>query len=438
MSQPLDLPASPASGGSRDELEFVAELSHVVASNTELRPILDWIVQSTTARLGADEGSIKLPGPDTGPPTARTLIRKHQPGLDSGSWESPVTMCVMGYLQVKGEGFASPDLLDDDRFPALRRAQSRVRAVLAVPLKTDGRITGMLAVTNRTPGRRWTDGDLRMLGILANYSAGVIEAARLREEEQKKKELEAEKKLMDIELVRARERQMSLVPSAPLAIGPWETHGIVVPARRVGGDYYDFYPLDENRFAIAIADVSGKGMPAAILMANVQGLLRAFCDGERPIPEAIRLVNRAVSRNASSGQFITLFYGEVDHSRGILRYTNAGHNFPYLRRKDGTLLELEDGGLLLGLFDDATYEMGETPFTPGDSLILFSDGIPEAADSRGELYGEERLQALWRDSASAPISEFIGRLLADVATFRGSAGQGDDMTIVVVGPRPGL
>jgi sigma-B regulation protein RsbU (phosphoserine phosphatase) len=309
--------------------------------------------------------------------------------------------------------------------------------VLAVPLKTDGRITGMLAVTNRAPGRKWTDGDQRMLEILAAHSAGVIERARLREEELKKKELEAEKKLMDLELVRARERQMSLVPSAPLTAGPWETHGIVVPARRVGGDYYDFYPLDDRRFAIAIADVSGKGMPAAILMANVQGLLRAFCDGERPIAEAIRLVNRAVSRNASSGQFITMFYGEVDHARGVLHYTNAGHNFPYLRRSDGTLVELEDGGLLLGLFDDATYEMGEVSFTPGDSLILFSDGIPEAADSRGELYGEERLQALWRDSARAPMSEFIGRLLDDVTTFRGSAGQGDDMTIVVVGPRPG-
>jgi len=437
MSQPLDLPDSPASGGSRDELEFVAELCRVVASNTELRPILDWIVQSTTARLGADEGSIKLPGPESGATTAHTLIRKHQPGLDSGSWESPVTMCVMGYLQVKGEGFASPDLLDDDRFPALRKSKSRVRAVLAVPLRTDGRITGMLAVTNRMPGRKWNDGDKRMLEILATHSAGVIEQARLREEEIKKKELEREKELMERELNFARDIQMSLVPAGSLTCGPWEIHGKVVPARQVGGDYYDFFTLDGDRFGVTIADVSGKGVPASLMMANVQGMLRAFCNGEREITEAIHQVNRSIVRASSGGKFVTLFYGEVDYAHGLFRYTNGGHNYPYLRRADGSLEELQAGGLLLGLFDDAQYELGEVAFAPGDSLILFSDGIPEAANGRGDLYGEERLQALWRDCAKVPTAEVIERLLADVGKFRGSAGQSDDMTVVVVGPRAG-
>lgn len=438
MPQPVNPSLSSATGGSRDELEFVAELCRVVASHTELRPILDWIVQSTTARLGADEGSIKLPGPESGPPTARTLIRKHQPGLDSGSWESPVTMSVMGYLQMKGEGFASPDLLNDPRFPALRSSPSHVRAVLAVPLRNDGRITGMLAVTNRTPGRRWTDGDMRMLDILATHSAGVIEQARLREEEQKKKELEREKEQMERELNYAREIQMSLVPATSLTCGPWEIHGKVVPARQVGGDYYDFFPLDEGRFGVTLADVSGKGVPASLMMANVQGLLRAFCNGERGITDAIRQVNRSVFRAASGGKFITLFYGELDYAHGLFRYTNAGHNYPYLRRPDGSLEELEKGGLLLGLFDDAQYELGEVAFSPGDALILFSDGIPEAADSRGDLYGEERLQSLWRDCATAPTGDVIGRLLADVGSFRGSAGQSDDMTVVVVGPRAGV
>jgi phosphoserine phosphatase RsbU/P len=437
MSQPLNVPVPPAPGGTRDELDFVAELCGVVASNTELRPILDWIVQGTTARLGADEGSIKLIGPESGPPTARTLIRKHQPGLDSGSWESPVTMCVMGYLQVKGEGFASPDLLDDDRFPALRKSQSRVRAVLAVPLRVEGRITGMLAVTNRTPGHRWSESDMRMLGILATHSAGVIEQARLRVENEAKKELERQKELMERELNYAREIQMSLVPASSLTCGPWEIHGKVVPARQVGGDYYDFFPLGEERFGVTLADVSGKGVPASLMMANVQGLLRAFCDGERGITDAIRHINRSVFRASSGGKFITLFYGEVDYAAGLFRYTNAGHNYPYLRRADGSLVELDKGGLLLGLFDDAEYELGEIPFAPGDGLILFSDGIPEATDSRGDLYGEERLQALWRDAARTPTGEVIERLLADVGAFRGSAGQSDDMTIVVVGPRAG-
>jgi sigma-B regulation protein RsbU (phosphoserine phosphatase) len=419
------------------ELTFLAELCQVVASNTELRPILDWIVQKTTGLLSADEGSIKLSGPDTGPPTAKTLIRKHQPGLDSGSWESPVVMSVMGYLMVKGGALVSPDLLDDDRFPALRRTQSRVRAVLAVPLKVDNRITGMLAVTNRAPGRHWTEHETQLMTIVATNSAGVIEQARLRVEAEEKKRLEAENKRMETELDLARDIQMSLVPSKPMIGGPWEVHGRVVPARQVGGDYYDYFPLGDGRFAITIADVSGKGVPAALLMSNVQASLRAFCNGDREITEAIAQVNRSVARAASGGKFITLFYGEVDYGRGVLRFSNAGHNYPMLRRSDGSIVELTDGGLLLGLFEDAEYDRGEIPFAPGDALLLYSDGISEAADSRGQQFGEDRLRGIWQKCAALPSSEVIGSLLRDVERFRGSAGQGDDMTAVVVGPRSG-
>jgi phosphoserine phosphatase RsbU/P len=417
------------------ELNFLSELCRVVASSTELPPILDWIVMKTTRLLSADEGSIKLSAAESGPPTAKTLIRKHQPGLDSGSWESPISMSVMGYLLVKGESLVSPDLLDDDRFPALRRTQSRVRAVMAVPLRVENRVTGMLAVTNRAPGRRWTEDEVRLLTIVATHSAGVIEQARLRVENEAKKRLEEEKKHMERELELAREIQMSLVPSAPMTSGPWEIHGKVVPARRVGGDYYDFYPIGERRFAVTIADVSGKGVPAALLMANVQASLRAFCDGEREITAAMAKINRSVSRGAADGKFITLFYGEVDFARGTLLYVNAGHNYPMLRRRDGRIEDLEEGGLLLGLFESAEYERAEVPFTPGDSLLLYSDGISEAADSRGQELGEERLHTLWRDYGVLPSSEVIGRLLGDVEAFRGSAGQGDDMTAVVVGPR---
>lgn len=416
------------------ELSFLAELCQVVASNTELRPILDWIVQKTTGLLAADEGSIKLAGPDTGPPTAKTLIRAKQV-LDSGSWETPVVMSVMGYLVAKGGELASPDLLDDDRFASLRRTQSRVRAVLAVPLRVDNRITGMLAVTNRVPGRQWTDHEIQLMSIVATNSAGVIEQARLRVEAEEKKRLEAENKRMETELDLAREIQMSLVPSRPLVRGPWEVHGKVVPARQVGGDYYDYFALGDDRFAITIADVSGKGVPAALLMSNVQASLRAFCNGDREITEAIRQVNRSVARAASGGKFITLFYGEVDHGRGVLRFTNAGHNYPMLRRGDGSIVELRDGGLLLGLFEDAEYERGEIPFAPGDALLLFSDGISEAADARGQEFGEDRLRGIWQRCAALPSAEVIGTVLKDVETFRGSAGQGDDMTAVVVGPR---
>jgi sigma-B regulation protein RsbU (phosphoserine phosphatase) len=417
------------------EINFLSELSVVVASNTELKPILDWVVQKTTGLLRADEGSIKLLGADAGTPTAKTIIRKQSVGVDSGSWELPVATSVMGFLLHKGEPLATPDLLADERFPGLRRVQTRVRAVAAVPLRVGNRVTGMLAVTNNQPGRLWSNDEIQLLGIVAMNSAGVIEQARLRVEALEKERLEQENKRMERELDLARDIQMSLVPSQPLPLGPWEILGRVVPARQVGGDYYDYFPLDETRAALTIADVSGKGVPASLLMASVQASLRAFCDGRQPIPEAIQRVNQSVCRSASGGKFITLFYAELDAANGVLRYTNAGHNYPMLRRADGTVEELTTGGLLLGLFDTATYEQGEVPFGPGDALLLYSDGLSEAADTRGEQFGEDRLRTAFDSSQALPPADVIPQLFEAIGTFRGSAGQGDDMTAVVVLPR---
>jgi sigma-B regulation protein RsbU (phosphoserine phosphatase) len=364
-------------------------------------------------------------------------VRKNSPGLDSGSWEFPIVTSVMGFLLTKNEALASRDLLDDDRFRGLRGAQSRVRAVLAVPLRVDNRITGMLAVTNRTPGREWTQDEIQLLDIVATNSAGVIEQARLRVEAEEKKRLEEENKRMERELDLARDIQMGLVPSAPLHCGPWEVHGKVVPARQVGGDYFDYFMLGPERFAMTIADVSGKGVPAALLMSNVQGALRAFCNGERLAADAIQLVNRSVVRTATGGKFITLFYAEVDVAAGVLRYVNAGHNYPMLRRASGAIQELGDGGLLLGIDENATYRQSEVPFAPGDALMLYSDGISEQIDTQNQQFGEERLSARWLSARGAPTHAAIAQVLEDVERFRGSAGQSDDMTLVVVGPRAG-
>jgi sigma-B regulation protein RsbU (phosphoserine phosphatase) len=239
---------------------------------------------------------------------------------------------------------------------------------------------------------------------------------------------------MENELALARDIQMRLVPATPLLVGGWEVHGRVVPARQVGGDYFDYFPLPGGRFGVAIADVSGKGVPASLLMANVQASLRAFCNGETPPPEAISRVNRSVARSAADGRFITLFYAEIDPAARVLRYVNAGHNYPLLRRPDGGLEELATGGLIIGLFEEAPYVEGELSFGPGDALLLYSDGISEALDTRGQEFGEDRIKSVWRSCCPLPSAAVIGHLFEEVARFRGSAVQSDDMTAVVVGP----
>ncbi len=411
-------------------LQFLAELGQVVASNTEMQPILDWIVSKTTAMLGADEGSIRLvdPGPDAG--GGQTFIKKQAAGHQSGSWPRPIAMSVMGYLIHQGDHLASPDLLADDRFSGLRGLESRVRSILAVPLKIENHVTGLLAVTQAHPGRNWNAGEIQLLSIVAGNSAGVIEQARLRAEALEKQRLEEERRRLERELDLARDIQMSFLPSRALRIGGWEVIGRVVPARQVGGDAFDYFMVEGGRLCFAIADVSGKGVPAALLMSNVQASLRAFCDGRQTVPDAIRHINQSVARSAN-GKFITLFYGELEPD-GRLRYTNAGHNYPLLRRGDGSVEELREGGLPLGLFEDADYRQGETRLAPGDGLLLYSDGISEAIDLRGQEFGEDRLAGLWKAFRGRAPGEAIDLVMTEVERFRGAAAQSDDMTLVVL------
>lgn len=407
------------------ELTFLSQLCQVVASTAEFKQILDWIVDKTTAMLEAEQGSIKLLGNEPAP-MLHTMIRKQPQG--ASRLDFAIETSVTGWILSRGEPLASADLLADPRFPGLRNAQSRVRSILAVPLKVGNRITGILAVTHRLPSRQWTLYDTQLLTIIATHSAAVLENARLQE-------IERAKQRQDQELAIARQTQLGLVPSKPLIVGPWEVRGTVIPARIVGGDYFDYYTLPGERFAVAIADVSGKGMPAALLMSNVQAALRAHGTGQRDANEVMRSVNAQVARSTSQGKFVTMFYGEVDIAKGTMSYTSGGHNPPLLRRRSGQIEELSEGGLLLGVLEDVEYQKGLTAFTRGDALLLYSDGVSEATDTRGEQFGEERLVELWRSCDATPAQAVLDRIVSEVERFRGSAGQSDDITALVVAPR---
>jgi len=345
----------------------------------------------------------------------------------------------MGYLMSHDEPLAAPDLLNDPRFVGLRGFETHIRAVLAVPLKIGNRFTGVLAVTHREPGRVWKQDEVQLLMIVGANSASVIEQARLRVEAEDKKRLQEERKLADKELVLAQDIQMSLLPRVPLRSGPWQVCGRVVPARQVGGDAFDYYPLPDGRSAVSIADVSGKGVPAALLMSNLQASLRGFRHGRGSISEVMDLANQNVTQMAN-GKFVTVFLAEFDHTAGVLRYARAAHEYPLLRRKDGTIEELKVGGfplgIALGASDAAGYAEAQVQLEPGDSLLLYSDGITDAEDMAGKLFGIDRLRDLWQKHGALAPGAVIDVVLAEVQRFRGPALQSDDMTLVVLGAHP--
>uniref|UniRef100_A0A832I3S9 GAF domain-containing protein n=1 Tax=Eiseniibacteriota bacterium TaxID=2212470 RepID=A0A832I3S9_UNCEI len=419
-------------------LHFVPKLLMEAASATELQPVLDWMTAKAAALLRADEGCLRLlPGDPPGQGAAvssaaatghgdlsRTASRSWRAAGSAGSWDEPVAR-VLSLHVASGRGpVATSDLRDDPAFPSLRGVESRVRALLAVPLRIDGRVIGLLAITERRPGRRWTRAEGDLLQAIAQECAEVIVRIGAR--------LEAERlRLVECQLDVARRTQHALVPSLPLEAGPWRVTGRLCPAHHVGGDGYDYGRCGPS-LRLSIADVVGSGLPAALVMASLQGAVRGYCSREIGMTEKVRLLSEHVAQSVESGEFVTFFYGEMELAEGLLRYVNAGHNHPLLRRVDGSVETLETGGLPLGLLPERPHEVGRVWLAPGDALLLYSDGVTEAMNPRREEFGDERLRALWSRLVGLPGEICIERLLGELSAFRGGEQPGDDVALVVL------
>jgi phosphoserine phosphatase RsbU/P len=241
----------------------------------------------------------------------------------------------------------------------------------------------------------------------------------------------AHRELQEQELQRAREIQQELLPKDIPQIEGFEIAGAWEPARIVGGDYFDVIKLSDGKLAVCIADVVGKSVSAALLMANVQATVRAFASESAPPSWLCSRVNSVLCSNIASGKFVTLFYGVLDAERQTLQYTSAGHSRPILIRASGAAERLENGGALLGVFPDWKYEDSSVQLAAGDRLLLFTDGITEAAKPDGEEFGEERLVGVANTARDATPAELNAQLLKHVKGFCNAQLQ-DDATLVVI------
>ncbi|MEW6363741.1 MAG: PP2C family protein-serine/threonine phosphatase [Acidobacteriota bacterium] len=234
----------------------------------------------------------------------------------------------------------------------------------------------------------------------------------------------------DLEI--ARQIQFGLLPFEPYRNGTISIHSAMRPANTVGGDYFDVVTLPEGRVAVVMGDVAGKGMPAALLMALLQGSLRTLISAGLRGSELITKLNLHLHANIPSNRLITLFYSEVDPSSGAITYVNAGHNPPCVVRHDGTLETLPATGTVLGVVEAPAYTAGSIELAAGDRLFLYTDGLTEAFDSRDDQYGEVRLQAFLGANRDQPPRELLDSLNADVLAFCGSNLPHDDMTSMLV------
>jgi len=305
-------------------------------------------------------------------------------------------------------------------------------AALAVPLLAKNEIAGILLLGPPVDRAEFSAAEKRALQSCAGQFALMMENARLTD-----RMVEQEKLNRDIQL--AAEVQKRLLPDKPPATAAVTLAGISLPARSVGGDYYDFFDLGNQRIGIALADVAGKGVAAALIMSVVQASLRILATEENvSLATLAARMNRFLHRSTGSNAYATFFYAQIDERLRQLRYVNAGHNPPCLLRcsADQSIEELPAGGTVIGLFPQTSYEEGVLDLHPGDVLIAFTDGVTEALNPREEEFGDERLKNLLRRSAHLPVDEMASMIASELKNWMDTAAQYDDLTFILVKVNP--
>ena len=269
------------------------------------------------------------------------------------------------------------------------------------------------------PGPVWTDGTFWLFSgfVLVNLLVLLEVADRL--------DLKH-----DLEI--ARDIQLAMLPHDTFIGGVIEVAGHTRPANTVGGDLYDILRLDDDRVMVVLGDVSGKGSPAALLMALLLAMLRTLAPDDLPPPTLVERLNRLVYEQAPGTRFITLFLAIIDLRTGRFTYVNAGQTPPLLRRQDRSVEKLATGGIALGMFDASTYEQAETHLAPGDLLVAYSDGITEAENQAGRPFDEDGLERAVHTHANSPAPDLARTLFTVVEQYAGNVKLADDLTVVVV------
>jgi len=404
-----------------EELSFLNDLSRAIGASTNLAEILQTIIHRSLQAVHAEQGVITLVGKKADDPM-KTLVRdmatlsEHQALRPNES--------LMGWMHQHKTPLLLNDPRHDQRFNGVSWDETVV-SLVCVPLLVKSALKGVLTIYNKKGGKEFSEDDQRLLAIIAAQSAQMIENARLYEEEQTLFHMQEEVRL-------AAKIQHDLLPKTAPFIGGYDVAGYTIPAQSIGGDYFDFIAIDKNRLALCLGDVSGKGLPASLLMANLQATIRGQTLIEATPKICLTRANKLLCQSTDKCNFITFFYALLNHQTHQLTYANAGHNPPLLFSVDGTHRSLERRGLVLGIRDDSHYEEETLALRTGDILVMYSDGIIEAMNGWQEEFGEGRLLEVVRQNFRKTAGEFIKALMQAVKQHTGPAPQSDDITLVVV------
>lgn len=410
-----------------DELSILNDLALDIGGKLDTDKIMRSIISKSIRAVGAEQGDITLVA-DNETDSAKTLVRS----MVSSKEHSPLHLNqnLLGWVQINKKPLKINNPKNDERFQNVKWEES-IQSVLCAPLMAKSKLVGILTIYNKKNEKDFSDTDQRLLAIIAAQSAQVVENARLHEEEEKYK---AMRKQMEL----ASSIQKKLLPSDRPKVQGYNIEGKNVTAKSVGGDYFDYIKIDDDHWAVCLGDISGKGLPASLLMSNLQAILRSQALHSTSPCEILNFANIQMFRNTGTEKFATVFLGILNTDNHTLTFSNGGHDYPFYLRPDGSFERLKSNGLPLGVVEISDYGEETIEMKPGEGLVIYSDGIIDSINVEEEEFGEQRLEELLLSAGSDLYDpmKLIDSIFTASIGHSGEQPRFDDMTALILSRNP--
>ncbi|UCE67958.1 MAG: SpoIIE family protein phosphatase [Candidatus Zixiibacteriota bacterium] len=402
-----------------EEAKSLYEIGIALSGSLELDELLDKILENLAKVIDCDIAMIYLVDPKNG-----TINQISALGLDdipADQLRLKVGQGICGRVAETGEGVIVSDVNANGDYIACRAS---TKSEMAAPLKVKDVVVGVLNVESDKRDA-YKDHELELMNAFASLAAVIIERAKLH------KQMMSARRLED-ELAIARRIQKTFLPSGNPRIDGFDIAGLNIPSAEVGGDYYDFIPIVENQYGIAIGDVSGNGIPASLIMAAFRASLKAEIRNNFAIRAILNKVNNLLFESIERDRYVTAAYGVLDSKNKIFTFSNAGHNHPILLRSTGEQQYLKEGGMALGIFANLSYEENSIILKSGDILLFYTDGVTEIKNENEIEFGEQRLIDAVKNSKEKSAMRIIDYVINEIKKFKKDRKFEDDITLIVM------
>ncbi|MCP4581697.1 MAG: SpoIIE family protein phosphatase [candidate division Zixibacteria bacterium] len=400
------------------EAQSLYEVGKLMSGTLELEELLQLIVEQLSRLVKVDVAAIYIVNPEDG--SIESIVSKGVSDQIKPKLSLKIGQGICGLVAKTGESMVVNDVSSSQQYVSMR---TQTKSEIAVPLRSRGKVLGVFNIESDEL-EAYGKADLELLEAFASQAAVSVERAILYRQAMEQKALEDE-------LAVARKIQETFLPNNDPEVEGFDIAGVNIPSEAVGGDYYDFIDIVDNQIGIAIGDVSGKGIGAALIMAAFRASLKAEIRNNYGIRTIFKKVNSLLYESIERENYVTAVYGVLDTKNRVFTFSNAGHNPPLLFKTDGRIIELSEGGLVLGMFPESNYEERPIYINKGDILLFYTDGVTEAQDIDDREFGVERLKEFVENSRKLSPKEIIEIVIKEVQKFKERNKPLDDLTMIL-------